>query len=412
MAGITAALSAIAKSVYPKDLPKAFYLQNPALQDVVRKTGQGGDFYKMTVEISQGAKGSATYADATAVAGLNQYARFSVPFVSEYSIARMNNQDLKQLQGNDNALVDAWKDAIDGAYQEVNRAMAIQLFRSGTGSRGQISSGSTVSTATITLSTISDITNFAVGMVLVASTADGGVTRNSSANETIAGLDRSLGTMTSTSAAWNTVIGALAATDYLYRRGDAQNNASAPITFTGAGAWLVGGASPAALHGATRTVDPVALAGTAVDYTTVALEDAVIDLASKVASQDPSKKSLYVNPRMKASLVKTLETKTRFIRPTQGAGAVVGFDGIEFETDAGPMALKGDINVPMNQFFILADGKTELVSCDKLPDIIDTDGQKVRFRDSIDQVEMRLGGYGNFVFRFPGACGRGYNWGL
>lgn len=411
---ISAQLQAIAKFVFPSGVPHKFYNKNTLMGDCKKNQSDTGQDIRFSVATSQGSSGSAAYATASANAGNVQYTRFTVTPVTDYSLARMNGEDWERLSSDEGAVIDAWKDRIDAAVYEARRSLAIHMYRNGTGSRGQISAGSNVATNTITLSDgalgSADIANFYVGIVLQASQNDGGALRNAGATETVAALDRAAGTLTSTSAAWNTVIAAIAASDFLYRAGDAQNGGTA-VVITGLGSWLVGGASPGTLFSANRNVDPVALAGTALDSTGIPLEEAPLELAARIGIQGDGKKALYCHPRDKVQLVKLLEAKARFTRPAQGGKAEVGFDGIEFETDNGPMMLKGDINVARRAAFILEPDQCVLNSVGKAPKILEKDGQSVRARDAFDAYEMRIGTYGSFCVRDPGSMGRLSNWG-
>lgn len=403
---ISAQLSKIATVVFPSGVPHAFYKQNPGWMDSVKKTDAAkGASYQFSVGYSQGPSGSATYSNATTIASDMKYERFTVTSVTDYAMARMNGEDFEKLSGSDGAVVDAWKDRIDGAYQEAIRSLSIQYFGTGTGSRGI---AAVISGTTLTLGTASGagnaepsrVVNFYVGMSVTASATDGATPRDSGAAEVIAGVNRSAGTLTSTSVAWTTVITALVAGDYLYRLGDYN------AVGTGMGAWLVGGSSPAALFSATRTTDPVALAGQTYSGSGVDMVEAVLQLCQLVSIQDQSDKTLYVNPRDKVSLVKLLESRARYVRPTQKGNAEVGFDTIEFETDSGPVKLKGDINVPVQQAFLLPVEHCETISVGKTPKPLEKDGQLVRARDGYDAYEMRIGSYYNFACRFPGAGGR------
>lgn len=401
---ISAALSKIATVIFPSGVPHAFYKQNPGWMDSVKKTDAAkGASYQFSVGYSQGPSGSATYSNATTIASDAKYERFTVTSVTDYAMARMNGEDYEKLSGSDGAVVDAWKDRVDAAYEEAIRSLSIQYFGTGTGSRGIVSA---LSTVTLTLGTAaaanepSRVVNFYVGMSVTASATDGATPRNSGAAEVIAGINRSAGTLTSTSVDWTTVITALVAGDYLYRLGDYN------AVGTGMGAWLVGGSSPATLFGATRTTDAVALAGQTYSGSGVDMVEAVLQICSLVSIQDAGSKTLYVNPRDKVALVKLLESRARYVRPQQKADATVGVDTIEFETDSGPVALKGDINVPVQQAFLLPDGQCETISVGKTPKPLEKDGQLVRARDGYDAYEMRIGSYYNFTCRRPYAGGR------
>lgn len=408
---ISTQLQAIAKFVFPSGVPHAFYEMNRLSGDVKRNEDVGGQNYQFSVATSQGAVGSADYNTAWTNAGTVHYTRFVVTPVTDYALARMNGEDWERLSSDEGAVIDAWKDRIDTAVYEARRSLAVQMVRNGTGSRGQIATGTNTNAATIPLSDASigsaDIAGFYVGMPIVTSATDGGALRVGS--DVLTALDRAAGTLT-VATTWSGTMTSCSALDYIYRKGDAANGGS-NVVITGLGAWLVGGASPAALFSATRSSDPVALAGSAMDCTGIPLEEAPMELAMRVAVQSNGKKTLYVHPRDKVQLVKVLEAKARFFRPTQGSGAMVGFDGIEFETDNGPMALKGDINIPRRTGFIVEPGLLELNSVGKAPKILEKDGQTVRARDQYDAYEMRIGTYGLFCVRFPGACGRMYNWG-
>jgi hypothetical protein len=326
----------------------------------------------------------------------------------------MNGEDWERLSSDEGAVIDAWKDRIDSAVYEARRSLAIQMFRDGSGARGQIASSAAVNTTTIALSDASigssDIHNFYTGMQVQASQTPSGVLRASGAAATITAVDRAAGTL-STTANWNTLISGIVPLDYLHRRGDAANNGTSKV-ITGLEAWLVGGSSPGTLFSANRDVDPVALAGTALDGTGIPMEEAVLELASRVSMEAEGKKVFYCHPRDKVQVVKLLEGKSRLFRPTQGPEGRIGYEEIVFETDNGPMVLKGDVNCPRRKGYIVVPDLVELNSVGKAPKILQKDGQTVRARDAFDSYEMRVGTYGSFCVRFPGAMGRIYNWGL
>ena len=417
--GISAQLSAIAKYVFPSGVPHAYLTMNPGWSDSVKKTDAGmGESYRFSVAYSGGGSGSMDYAAAYAVAGNALYQRFTVTTVTDYALARMNGQDYEKLSGDKGAVVDAWKDRVDWAYQEATRSHAIQYFGDGTGVRGNVSSGQASATLVIgTAAATPDaslITNFYAGLSVTAAATATGALRDAGVAEIVLNVSRSAGTLTSTSVAWNTVIANLGAGDFLFRRGDALNTATAgSVAPTGMASWLVGGAAPAALWGATRTVDAQILAGTALDGTNLDMADAVLQLCSDVSTLDSdAEKTYYCNPKSKVNLVKLLEAKARYVRPSQKGSASVGVDTIEFETDSGPVKLKGDINVGATAGFLLANKHCETISVGKTPKPMEKDGQLVRARDAYDAYEMRIGSYLNFANRFPGASGRLYNWGV
>lgn len=402
---ISAALSNIAKYVFPNDLPHAFYDMNPLLGDVKKVTNDVGESYRYTVATSQGAVGSADYNTAYAVAGNVQYTRFTLTRVTDYALARMNGEDYEALQSDAGAVVGAWKDRVDTAYEEAKRSLAINLFGNGSGARGNVSG---YAANQITLSEPTTSSNFYVGMWLVgAATATGAL--RAGAGEVLAKINRATGLMTATDADWATGINGIANGDFLFRKGDAQNNGGVAKVITGIGELLSGNTTT--IWGGDRSVDPVALAGQSQSYATFDMAEAVLDLAMRVSVQNTERKVMYANPRDKVEVVKLLEARARFVRPAQGDQAKVGFDNIEFSTDSGPMTLKGDVNCPRYSFFITPPERIELRSVGPAPKPLKVDGQLVRARDAFDAYEMRIGSYVAVAHRFPGAGGQGTSWG-
>jgi len=394
--------AAIIKTLYRNgDCPQELYGNNNFFMDIPKETDFVGDPLVVAVQTEHTQGASATFSEAITSLNPNKYARFSVSSVLDYSLAQITGEAMVKVVANEGALVDLWKREMDGAFMAATRSLAIMGFRSGTGDRGQISAGSNVATNTITLAQPTEITNFAVNMRVTASATAGGATRNASAAELIAGINRATGTLTSTSVAWNTVIAALAAGDFLQRAGDAQNGGTA-LVITGLAGWIPGGATPGTLFGLNRNTDPVRLAGTNYDATGLPPEEALIEAVSRVQVEGGKPDRFYCHPRDKASLVKSLETKSRYMKGSKEmVSGTVGFDVLEFETDNGPVKVVSDLNCQRNKGWLLQRDTWALESAGKAPRILNFDDNTFLRVSNADSYQIRVGSYPQQICRAP-----------
>ena len=217
------------KQIYTTDkVYNMVYKDNPLLALLPKYEQFGGEVLPIPVVYSNPMGRSASFSNAVSNQTDSKGVKFLLSRVSDYAVAQFSNEVMLASQGNSYAFLEAAKLQMDGAIQALSNAHALDIYRSGSGSRGRIASGET--TATITLSNTEDIVNFEVGMTLVASTADGGGSVKSG-TAVITGLDRNAGTVTF-GAALNTYIASIAANDYLFVQGDYDAKCK------GLGAWI------------------------------------------------------------------------------------------------------------------------------------------------------------------------------
>ena len=138
---------------------------------------------------------SADFPTALGHKGQSSSVVFQLTRVSDYGLASISRETMLASEDDKGAFLRASKVNIDGALLSLSRSMAFSLFRDSSGALGQ---AGTISTTTLTLSSIHDITSFEVGDEVVAAAAKStGSLRAGSA--TITAIDRDLGTMESDS---------------------------------------------------------------------------------------------------------------------------------------------------------------------------------------------------------------------
>ena len=345
---------------------------------------------------------SATFGNAVAQKTNTQVKAFTLIRASDYSLANIQNEVLEASEGNTDAFMKAATTEIDGAIQSCTRSLAIALNRNGTGTIGQISSGSTVGNPTITLARISDITNFEVGMTVQASSTDGGAVISAGASAVITGLDRMLGNLT-ISGPWSTSIGAVTAGSYLLVAGD--SNAK----IKGLDAWLPmpGTLTNTLFFGVDRTADATRLGGVAVAYVGVPIEEALVDLSAKIGREGGTPDYAQVSFEQYANLEKALGSKVIYSDPLKAEDAQIAFAGIKVMGTKGPISVIPDQNCQGDRVYMLQKDTWALYSLGGAPKLLKSDGMDFLRVSSADAVEVRVGYYAQVGCVAPGFNGVG-----
>jgi hypothetical protein len=335
---------------------------------------------------------SSTFTNAQANKTSSKLKDFVLTRSKQYALASIDNETLEASKGNANAFLEAATTEIDGALHSASRAIAVAMYRTGSGSIGKIASGQT--TATITLSDIESVTNFEVGMTLVASTADGGGAVKAGTAQ-ISEVNRDLGTVTFP-AALNTLIGTIAANDFLFVQGDYD------LKVKGLLAWLPSVAPTTGdnFFGVDRSSDTSRLAGIRFDGSAMPIEEALIGAASRAAREGAKPDYCFMSYSKYADLEKALGPKTQYI--DMKVNAEIMFRGIQVNGPRGPIKVVPDQNCPNDRAFMLQMDVWKLYSLGKAVKILDSDSLKMLRDSNADSVEVRCGGYLQVGCRGPG----------
>ena len=345
------------------------------------------------------ASASASFSNAQANTTAASMEDYLLTRINMHSVAHIDGEALDAMSNNSGAFLTAMKVQVDGARRALADRLESLAPRSQTGALGQISSGSNVSTDTITLANTNDHVNFEVGMEIVASTADGGALRNSGASTTLQKVNRRDGKLTTDEAAWDTTITAIATTDYLYVEGDAQNNGTAAVT-AGLQSWLPATApsSGESFFGVDRSVD-TRLYGNYYDGSSDLIENALIIGASLAANEGGKPDCALLSHVKYRVLSQELGSKAEYTVNASGAGgkrvADVGYDAIKVHGDAGVIDVVAANKCPSDKAFILEKETWAYGSIGPLVKFNLVGGRMLRDRESADGVETRLVHRGN-----------------
>ena len=346
---------------------------------------------------------SATFTEAQGNTTSTKMEDFLLDVVSNYSLAHVTGDVIDRTKSDKGAFLKALKASIDNAMDSLADDLESSIPRSGTGTIGQVSSGSTVTNQTITLEEVSDVANFEVGMTLRGTSTDGGA--YDTGEEVLAGINRSTGVLTATSAAWNTVMSALAASDFLVVSGDAQNGTSnAKLKMTGLDEWLPDSTPSTALWGVTRSVDS-RLYGTYHDGSAQTMEDALVDAQSKSAQQEGSPNLGIINHTKMRRLIKELGANKEYTTvnavSSKGVVANVGYRGVFIQGDKNVIKIVAANKCPSARGYLLEQENYTVFSIGKVTKFLEDDGNRILRQATADGVEVRLVSRANVALKNP-----------
>jgi hypothetical protein len=313
------------------------------------------------------------------------------------------------------AFVDEAKLHMDTGFRNITNDLAADLFGTGTGSRGQISSitlsGANTSVV-IDLTNQADTTKFEVGMLMVASATDGSAP--SSDTVLISQIDRIDGILTGISSVSpsNTLSANWAANGFLSVAGDLPaGGASGTGSFlkvSGLSAWVpsVAPVSGSSFWNVDRSPDQ-RLYGIFKDYSDRPIEEALIDLNAQMYLMGASSDYVFVNPISYASLEKSLGAKVQYV-DVHHDEVDISFEGIQISGQTGKLTVIADRNCPAQTAFMLQLDTWKVKSLGKAPHVLTygLEGLEGLRVGTADALEIRIGYYGNLCSNAPGWNGR------
>lgn len=404
----TTALSAVLKQKYTqKAVRNLCYPKNPFFAMVQKRTDFNGK--NKVVAFQNGSPQGLGTSIANAQAGktASVYNAVTVTRNAYYVTASITGEAIRAAKGDTGALIEGLTREVDNAYYSIVRQISAALFRNGGGAIGQISSGSTVGSATITLANVADIVNFEVGMKLSASVDDGtggAGLRSAGAVVTITGIDRDLGTLTA-SGNWSAGIAAVAAGDYLFRNSNAGSSTSDyNAVLKGVPAWVPATAPGGSdsFFGLNRSSDATRLAGIRYNGNGGPIEETLIEAAARAVRESGQPTHVWMNPLDCSNLVKALGSKVLYDRSKSLDDPDFAFSSIKLIGPAGDLEVVRDLNVPKGTAFMTQTDVWFLESAGDMPSILDDDGLTIVRSATSDDYEVRIGYYGQLVCEAPG----------
>lgn len=396
---------------YMKDL---VYKKNPLLALIPKDespSGFAGKYIPVPLVYGTPQGRSASFSTAQSNQTAPLLASFFVYRVSNYQLVTITNELLEATKDNAAAFVNEAKLNMDTGIRNISNDIALDLYSSGDGIRGQISA---ISTGVITLTSAQSVVNFEVGMALVACSISGTTYTQSTSAAVgyVIAVNRSLGTVTVSATAggaagtptnWSTSF------PYIGVSGDVAFGALTTRTqfnkISGLQAWLPSAApSPGeSFWGVDRSADSRMYGVIPQNTSTETIEEALIDAASAVAREGGMPDMCFMNFTSYAALEKSLGSKVQYVSVKHDM-ADVAFAGITVNAPYGPITVIPDRNCPAQTAFLLQMDTWKLRSLGKAPHILTygLEGLEGLRVGNADALEIRIGMYGNLVCNAPG----------
>jgi hypothetical protein len=391
------------KTLYPAEAIKNLvYKNNPLFAMITKDETFYGDSSKEPIIIGTPQNRSNTFATANVTTTNSQLKAFLVTRKANYSMASIANETLEASESDKGAFIKAVKFEIDQALLSLTRSIAVQLFRSGTGTVAQLGAGSVAGT-TLTLLNSEMSTNLEVGMSIAFSGTDGGAARAGTAF--IVAIDRAAGTFQisatfgGAATAGTTVVAALVASDFIY-----QSAGDVNASISGLSAWLAGSdATSTTFFGVDRTADKVRLAGIKYDGSASTIEEAIIDAAGLVAREGGRPDKCFVSFKDWRNLVKALGSKVQYVDVNvDEADVKVGFTSLMINGANGVINVVPDQNCPVGVAFLLQMDSWKLKSLGEAVRLFNADGLTMIRDGSSDSLLVRCFSYAQLSCRAPG----------
>lgn len=400
------------KQLYPSEAIKTMgYMRNPFYALVPKDETFVGESSKEPIAVSSVQNRSVSFSIANGGATNSIIKAFLITRVSNYSMASIANETLLASESDKGAFLKAAKFEIDKALFALTRSIATQLYRSGTGSVGQIASTATINSTTVyvQLANPEDIVNFEYGMNISASQNDGGTLRAYGSTACfIINIDRAAGSFLCSSSfggsatALSTLLTSVATGDYLYASAGDLNG-----TISGLKAWLPGTAvTSTSFYGVDRTIDKVRLAGVTYNGSAQSIEEALVDGAGLVAREGGMPDHVFLSYKDFRNLVKAVGSKQQYVQYTdvkvEEPGVTVGFSALILTGPNGPMKVIPDQNCPVGSAFLLQLDTWKLKSLGEAARIFDGDSLTLIRDPNGDNLLVRCVSYAQLSCRAPG----------
>lgn len=430
-------ISGILKQIYDgQKLATLYYKNNPLLAMLRKKEDFFGETYPLPVIVETPTGLANVFANAqlpnqlinggsgtAGNLGPAKFVKFMLTRASLYGVHVIDRQAMLSASNNIGAFVNGQMAQMDAMIQGTSNLLAQQLYRSGSGSIGVISS---ISTGVITLTNPTDARYFTVGQVVIATSADpvaGATVTQRAGYGYVTSINRAAGTVTvGNAAAANPSTAATPSGwipgDYLAINGTSPLNgptvsaANVPVAITGLAAWIGQSQTISAsdvFFGVNRSVDSWRLAGGYYDGSQngQSVEEALYDGSTALFMEGGYPTHCFVGPNAYAALQKSMAARNIFETEIEGPQDENGvahffFKGINIQGAGSNFIVIADRNCPPYAAFLLTMEDWALYSLKSAPHVVDDDGVSFLRKTDSDAFEFRLAAYAQLGCSAPG----------
>jgi hypothetical protein len=402
------AFAAALKTLYPSEaIRNLVYQNNPLFALMPKDESFTGASSTEPITYGTPQNRSNTFSNANTVNTTSLIKAFLLTRKQNYSMASIANEALMASRDDKGAFLRAAKYEIDNALLALTRSIAQQVYRSGTGTIGQISASATINSASTAVAMINpeQIVNLEVGMAIAFSATDGGAARSGTAYVVVidraAGTFLCSGTVNGSPASLASLVSGVAVSDYIY-----QNAGDINLAITGLSGWLAGSDianSGDSFFGINRAADKVRLGGIKYDGSSQTVEEAIIDAAGVIAREGGRPDMLFISFKDFRNLVKAVGSRQIYTDVNVDEAKVrIGFTALVLNTAVGAVKVVPDLNCPVGVAFLLQMDTWKLKSLGEAVNLFDGDGLMMIRDASSDALNIRCFSYAQVSCRAPG----------
>lgn len=258
------------KEVYDeREVKSLSYADNVAL-GLFEKMQSGGDYFVQPIHYQGAGGASASLAIAKTNNTSSKIKKLNITRVAHFQKVAIELKLLLSTQQKSESFINAKKE-FDFGFQELSAKFDRGLFRSKSGSIGQIKSNTTLASNTIYLVDKANAYNFLEGAKICFSSVDGGGSLRDSGDQVeVLSVDYALGKIVIVETLLSTEISGVALGDYIFNEGDYD------ACMSGLESWLPvtnrDTVLAASFFGMTRDSNPTRLGGVYIDATALSMD--------------------------------------------------------------------------------------------------------------------------------------------
>lgn len=395
------------KTLWPQNRIKdEVYPTHPFLAMIPKREDFYGDSAYIALQTGDPQGRSASFSTAQTLsaltgagnAGSSRGARFLLTRAKDYQVINLETEVIMASQNDEGALIRALDTEMRSGMRNIGKSLATALFRGQTGNIGAIGA---ITATTITLSNINDVTNFEIGMRLVASATTTGANRSTPATADITGVNRDTGVLTFGAGTFTGTNWAVA--DFIFAQGDNANGSGSGNKVSGLADWIPTTTPTSTLFfGVDRSVDPTRLGGLRIDASALSPEEGLVTALSRLNREGGKQSHILMNHADYRNVQFSLGSKVETVYQTVGT---IGFQTLQIHGPAGVVSVVADQDCPAGFSYALDMSTWKLFSLKGCPQVLDMDGDQLSRVYNADQFEARIVYFAQVYTDAPGFNG-------
>lgn len=391
------------KSIWDNEVPDYQYEDEVFYGKIEKDTTWDGLYQYVVCKIGNGGGHSALFDKAQENRSESTFKRMQIEVADNFAVWSVDNKLITLTRNQRGALMRALQEATEGAQSKFKRRTVRQLWSTGGGSIGKVSS---ISTVYLTLTDADDVRNFDIGDVCAFANDDGYLASAGvlSGTRTVVAIDEDDGII-QFDVTLATISG-LGANDFVFIDGDygaVMKGVPFYVTSSEPGVNSI----PTTAWGMDRTTWPTRLSGHRFTGDQNQVPEEIMNALTKAFKRNCKTSDIFMSPDLFNEFAQGLESQRQ--RPASETVGRVGYTGIEVTSQSGKTvkcwgepSIRKSPNGNQHVFGLNMNGWV-LHSAEAYPMWLTSDGKKEFLtEENANARQGRVGGYGQAYTNAPG----------